>query len=719
MIVVPGAAGAIGVLARHAPLVAMLNAGSTRVYVDMDGDQIQTFATGPGFFQVLEDRAIALVDDAVIATEIDVERARHQLEEAQAELAKIEAGESTADRWQLEQRIRHAENQLRVSGASGIGGGERGREVAVRREVQAVDVLAHHAVRAELDPELGDRVPHHLDPSSRHLVRIALEERRKHLSLEDGEKRLRVGRVLFLIAPRRVFVADGEAAVGRVALGPPAVEDGAVEHAVQRRLHSRRARRLHRPTRGVEPDVHALDEPPRERHLVVGQEHDVAMRAVAAREVDHLADDVLAALVRRVRFAGDDDLQRAIGIAEQRRQPLRLAEQESRAFIRREPPRKTDRERLGIELGRATGARDELHEACLRRAVRLPEHLRRELERAFQFGRVRPEDPFELAAEPRAHVHAVRDRGDRHLVHRPVRPEVVPHLPRDGAVELRDAVRIRRRLERERRHPEDGVFRVNLAERLELVPRVSAALDERLEVPAHELGIEHFVAGRNGRVRGEDRRCAQALERGVTVESFFLDELAQSLELEERRVALVHVEHRRLEPERAQHADAADAEHELLAQPVLPVAAVQGGRHVSRPVGVPLHFRVEEVERDPADARAPDADADRHEACRRRPRASPSATSARASAVAGRCRCAGSVRPGGRPRPGAAGSSRGNSSARCRRGARPARRRTSDGLRRGCRDRRSRSGGSRPARTRRRNTRRGSRPGGLPASPTS
>jgi F-type H+-transporting ATPase subunit epsilon len=119
MIVVPGAAGEIGVLARHAPLVAMLNAGSTRVYLDMDSDQIQTFATGPGFFQVLEDRAIALVDDAVVASEIDVARARQQLEEAQAELQQVEAGDSTADRWQLEQRIRHAENQLNVSGASG------------------------------------------------------------------------------------------------------------------------------------------------------------------------------------------------------------------------------------------------------------------------------------------------------------------------------------------------------------------------------------------------------------------------------------------------------------------------------------------------------------------------------------------------------------------------------------------------------------------------
>jgi len=117
MLIVPGAAGEIGVLARHAPLVAMLNAGSTRVH--MGDGEIKEFATGPGFFQVLDDRAIALVDDAVLAAEVDDARAQQQLDEAQAELAKVEAGESTADRWQLEQRIAHAENQLRVSGRTG------------------------------------------------------------------------------------------------------------------------------------------------------------------------------------------------------------------------------------------------------------------------------------------------------------------------------------------------------------------------------------------------------------------------------------------------------------------------------------------------------------------------------------------------------------------------------------------------------------------------
>src|SRR4051795_1889339 len=69
MVIVPGAAGEIGVLARHAPLIATLKAGSTRVHVDEQ--QVLEFATGPGFFQVLQDRAIALVDDAVQAEQID------------------------------------------------------------------------------------------------------------------------------------------------------------------------------------------------------------------------------------------------------------------------------------------------------------------------------------------------------------------------------------------------------------------------------------------------------------------------------------------------------------------------------------------------------------------------------------------------------------------------------------------------------------------------
>lgn len=114
LLIVPGAAGEIGVLARHAPLVASLKAGSTRVH--LGGNEILEFATGPGFFKVETDRALALVDDAVDVREVDDTRAQAQLEAARAELERIDAGESSADRWQVEQRLRHAENQLGVSG---------------------------------------------------------------------------------------------------------------------------------------------------------------------------------------------------------------------------------------------------------------------------------------------------------------------------------------------------------------------------------------------------------------------------------------------------------------------------------------------------------------------------------------------------------------------------------------------------------------------------
>jgi len=116
MVIVPGAAGEIGVLARHAPLIALLQAGSTRVYKDRDAEDIVEFATGPGFFTVEQDRALALVDTAVDVREVDPDAAREQLEEARAELERVERGESDADRWQLEQRIQAAENQLAAAG---------------------------------------------------------------------------------------------------------------------------------------------------------------------------------------------------------------------------------------------------------------------------------------------------------------------------------------------------------------------------------------------------------------------------------------------------------------------------------------------------------------------------------------------------------------------------------------------------------------------------
>ena len=110
MLIVPGVSGEIGVLARHAPLVAMLKAGEIRIKASGNW---QAFAAGPGYFK---DRALVLVDDAVRAEEIDVEEARREAEEAQALLDRIDSGAEEDDRWKVEQRLRHAENKIAVAG---------------------------------------------------------------------------------------------------------------------------------------------------------------------------------------------------------------------------------------------------------------------------------------------------------------------------------------------------------------------------------------------------------------------------------------------------------------------------------------------------------------------------------------------------------------------------------------------------------------------------
>jgi F-type H+-transporting ATPase subunit epsilon len=113
MLIVPGAGGEIGVLARHAPLVAMLKAGEIRIKASGGW---QTFAAGPGYFKVHQDRAIVLVDDAVRAEEIDVEAARREADEARGLLERADAGEEGIDRWRVEQQLRHAENKIAVAG---------------------------------------------------------------------------------------------------------------------------------------------------------------------------------------------------------------------------------------------------------------------------------------------------------------------------------------------------------------------------------------------------------------------------------------------------------------------------------------------------------------------------------------------------------------------------------------------------------------------------
>jgi F-type H+-transporting ATPase subunit epsilon len=81
-VIAPGSAGKLGILANHAPLVSLLDAGTLHI-IDAGG-QTHRFATSAGFLQVRENRALVLVGEAVSSDQIDAAEARTRLEQAQA-----------------------------------------------------------------------------------------------------------------------------------------------------------------------------------------------------------------------------------------------------------------------------------------------------------------------------------------------------------------------------------------------------------------------------------------------------------------------------------------------------------------------------------------------------------------------------------------------------------------------------------------------------------
>jgi F-type H+-transporting ATPase subunit epsilon len=112
--------GEIGVLAHHAPLLAMLAPAELRLH--LGENQVKRYAQGEGYLQVHSNRALVLVEECIEPERVDVADQRDRLAKAQAVID--EAGprrpdseeEPTARLLQAYRDKRRAETFLRIAG---------------------------------------------------------------------------------------------------------------------------------------------------------------------------------------------------------------------------------------------------------------------------------------------------------------------------------------------------------------------------------------------------------------------------------------------------------------------------------------------------------------------------------------------------------------------------------------------------------------------------
>ena len=117
MVVLPGVTGELGILPRHAPLVAQLTIGRMRV-LTADGEWL-TFAVADGFAKVQFDKVIVLADAAEEASQIDIDRVEKALARATSRLEMHHAGTvpegETVDPYREQLALKRARNRLKVA----------------------------------------------------------------------------------------------------------------------------------------------------------------------------------------------------------------------------------------------------------------------------------------------------------------------------------------------------------------------------------------------------------------------------------------------------------------------------------------------------------------------------------------------------------------------------------------------------------------------------
>jgi F-type H+-transporting ATPase subunit epsilon len=106
--------GSIGILANHAPLMAILEPTELRLYKS-DSDVVR-FAQGEGYLQVVDNSALVLVEEAIAPDDIDRSAFESRLKEARDAVERAE--EDSEERSRAEREVKRYEAFLEVAGGS-------------------------------------------------------------------------------------------------------------------------------------------------------------------------------------------------------------------------------------------------------------------------------------------------------------------------------------------------------------------------------------------------------------------------------------------------------------------------------------------------------------------------------------------------------------------------------------------------------------------------
>ena len=201
-------------------------------------------------------------------------------------------------------------------------------------------------------------------------------------------------------------------------------------------------------------------------------------------------------------------------------------------------------------------------------------------------------------------MHPVGHEADRVVLGTNLRPLIRAQPRRDRAMDAAHAVDVARAAQREARHVEKargGRGTRQLEDALDRHPQLAHEIPE---VRDDQLQAEGVVAGRHRSVGGEHAVRRHRFEGGVEGQAL-RQVLAQQLENQKRRVPFVQVPHGGGHPERAQRAQAADAEDHFLAHPRGLIPAVQAMGDVTIRGDVLGAIGVEQIDRNAAHLRLP------------------------------------------------------------------------------------------------------------------